>query len=116
MDEAERLCDQIAIVDHGRVIAEGTPRELIRSLGGDHVVDIAVGDLPADALAGLPSVRSVHAQDGHLTLAVSEPHVAIPALLERLRERKAELSNLSTRHAGLEDVFVKLTGRHLRDE
>jgi ABC-2 type transport system ATP-binding protein len=115
MDEAERLCDEIAILDHGGIIAKGTPRELIRSLGGDHVVEIAVGDLSADDLAGLPSVRSVHAQDGLLMLAVAEPHVAIPALLERLRERKAELRNLSTRHASLEDVFVSLTGRHLRD-
>jgi len=116
MDEAERLCDEIAILDHGGIIAKGTPRDLIRSLGGDHVVEVAVGDLAADALQGLPSVRSVHAQDGQLMLAVSEPHVAIPALLERLRERKAELKNLSTRHASLEDVFVKLTGRHLREE
>jgi ABC-2 type transport system ATP-binding protein len=121
MDEAERLCDQIAIIDHGTIIAMGTPRELITSLGGDHVVEISLGNgggaaLPADALAGLPSVRSVHAQDGRLVLAVGEPHVAIPALLERLRASRAELSNLTTRHASLEDVFVKLTGRHLRDE
>jgi len=120
MDEAERLCDEIAILDHGGIIAMGTPRELITSLGGDHVVEIAVGPegtgLPAEALSGLPSVRSVHAQNGQLVLAVSEPHVAIPALLERLRARGAELKHLTTRHASLEDVFVKLTGRHLRDE
>ena len=121
MDEAERLCDEIAIVDHGRVIAAGTPRELMTSLGGDHVVEIAVSDnggrgLDAQDLAGLPSVRSVHAQAGRLVLAVSEPHVAIPALLERLRQSRVELRNLVTRHASLEDVFVSLTGRHLRDE
>ena len=71
MDEAERLCDRIAVVDHGRVIAEGTPRELVRSLGGEHVVEISVGEdgrgglLPAE-LDGLPAVRSVHAEAGHL--------------------------------------------------
>ena len=121
MDEAERLCDQIAIVDHGRIIASGTPRELMTSLGGDHVVEIAlVGDgAPGPSvqdLGALPSVRSVHSQAGQLVFAVSEPHVAIPALLERLRLRKLELANLTTRHASLEDVFVSLTGRHLRDE
>jgi ABC-2 type transport system ATP-binding protein len=52
MDEAERLCDEIAILDHGGIIAKGTPRDLIRSLGGDHVVEVAVGDLAADALQG----------------------------------------------------------------
>jgi ABC-2 type transport system ATP-binding protein len=120
MDEAERLCDRLAIVDHGRVIAQGSPHELITSLGGDHVVEISVAEngqprpVPAD-LEGLPAVRSVHAQGQHLVLAVSEPHIAIPALLERLRARW-ELASLSTRHASLEDVFVSLTGRQLRDE
>jgi ABC-2 type transport system ATP-binding protein len=121
MDEAEKLCDRIAVVDHGRVIARGTPRELIRSLGGDHVVEIAVEGTDGAALApaelaGLPSVRSVHAEAGHLVLSVSEPHVAIPSLLARLDRGGRALASLTTRHASLEDVFVSLTGRHLRDE
>jgi ABC-2 type transport system ATP-binding protein len=120
MDEAEKLCDRIAVVDHGKVIARGTPRELIRSLGGDHVVEIAVEDrgdpLAPGELSGLPSVRSVHAEAGHLLLTVAEAHVAIPPLLERLGERGHVLASLTTRQASLEDVFVSLTGRHLRDE
>jgi ABC-2 type transport system ATP-binding protein len=121
MDEAEKLCDRIAVVDRGRIIAEGTPRELIRSLGGDHVIEIALEDggpgllLPAD-LADLPSVRSVHAEAGHLLLTVIEPHVAIAPLLGRVESRGFALASLTTRHASLEDVFVSLTGRHLRDE
>ena len=119
MDEAERLCDRIAVVDHGRVIARGTPRELIRSLGGDHVIEIAVEEggpmLPED-LSGLPSVRAVHAEAGHLVLTVVEPHVAIAPLLDRVASSGSRLSSLATRHASLEDVFVSLTGRHLRDE
>jgi ABC-2 type transport system ATP-binding protein len=120
MDEAEKLCDRIAVVDLGRIIAEGTPRELIRSLGGDHVVEIAVeegnGALLPEQLAGLPSVRSVHAEAGQLVLTVAEPHVAVPALLARVDERGQRLASLATRHASLEDVFMSLTGRHLRDE
>jgi ABC-2 type transport system ATP-binding protein len=121
MDEAERLCDRIAVVDQGRVIASGTPRELIRTLGGDHVVEIAVdeargGPIAAAELEGLASVRSVHAEAAHLLLTVAEPHVALPALLERLEARGRVLASLTTRHASLEDVFVSLTGRHLRDE
>ena len=121
MDEAERLCDRVAIVDHGRIIAEGPPRDLMTSLGGEHVLEIAVredekGPLPAAALEALPGVRAVHAEAGRTVLTVSEPHVAIPAVLETLRAGGWTLSLLSTRHASLEDVFVSLTGRHLRDE
>ena len=120
MDEAEKLCDRVAVVDLGRIIAEGTPRELIRSLGGDHVVEITVEDraseLPPAELCDLPSVRSAHAEAGHLVLTVAEPHVAVPALLARVAERGHKLASLATRHASLEDVFVSLTGRHLRDE
>jgi ABC-2 type transport system ATP-binding protein len=121
MDEAERLCDRIAVVDHGRVIAEGTPRDLVRSLGGEHVLEISVGEdgrgplAPSD-LADLPAVRSVHAEAGHVLLTVTEPHLAIPPLLERLRAGGWSLASLSTRQASLEDVFVSLTGRHLRDD
>ncbi len=121
MDEAERLSDRVAVVDHGRVIAEGTPRDLVRSLGGEHVVEISVGQdgrarLEPKDLEGLPAVRSVHAEAGHLLLTVTEPHVAIPPLLERLRSGGWDLAYLTTRQASLEDVFVSLTGRHLRDE
>jgi ABC-2 type transport system ATP-binding protein len=121
MDEAEKLCDRIAVLDHGRVIAEGTPRELIRSLGGDHVIEITVeeggpGTLRPEDLADLPSVRASHAEAGHLVLTVAEPHVTIAPLLERVESLGFRLSSLATRHASLEDVFVSLTGRHLRDE
>jgi len=119
MDEAERLCDRVAVVDHGKVIALGSPAELIRSLGGDHVVEFAVetgGAVDLAPLTALPSVRSARAEGEAIQLTVGEPHVAIPALLQHLAGNGRALSNLSTRHASLEDVFVSLTGRHLRDE
>ena len=121
MDEAEKLCDRIAVIDHGRIIAGGTPRELVRSLGGDHVVEIEVGEdgrgpLGPDVLRDLPALRSVHAEAGHLLLTVTEPHLAIRGLFERLEREGRSLKSLTTRHASLEDVFVALTGRHLRDE
>jgi len=121
MDEAERLCDRVAVVDHGKVIALGSPRELIAELGGEHVVEFTLGteEQPISDTAlldGLPSVRSVRREAEHYCLSVAEPHVALPELLARLRERGRELASLTTRHAGLEDVFVTLTGRHLRDE
>jgi ABC-2 type transport system ATP-binding protein len=121
MDEAERLCDQVAVVDHGRVIALGSPRELIAELGGEHIIEFSLDDdsglPPPDPamLNALPAVRSARSEDGHFSLSVSEPHIALPALLERLRQTGHHLAGLTTRHASLEDVFVTLTGRHLRD-
>jgi ABC-2 type transport system ATP-binding protein len=118
MDEAERLCDRVAIVDHGKVIALGSPRELIASLGGEHIIDFALmnGAAPDAAwLTSLPTVKSTRQEADHFCLSVTEPHVALPALLHGLRERGEELASLTTRHASLEDVFVSLTGRHLSE-
>ncbi len=116
MDEAERLCDRVAVVDRGRIIALGTPRELIASLGGEHVIELAT-EPPVDpaSLASVPSVTSARGVADGVALAAVEVHVALPALLATLRERGARLTRLSTRHATLEDVFVSLTGRQLRE-
>ena len=119
MDEAERLCDRLVIVDHGQVIAEGTPTDLIERLGGHHVVEFALagnGHGDTSAWQSLPSVDSVRGEDGVIRLNVREPHRTIPALLERVDQQAAQLERLNTRQASLEDVFVNLTGRHLRDE
>jgi ABC-2 type transport system ATP-binding protein len=118
MDEAERLCDRVAVIDHGRVIALGTPRELIAQLGGEHVIDFTLESANAaePELADLPAVRTVRRDGEHYLLSVAEPHVALPALLGRLQTGGHVLAGLSTRHASLEDVFVTLTGRHLRDK
>ena len=116
MDEAETLCDRVAIVDRGKVIALGTPRALISSLGAEHVVEFAAGDgLDADALAALPGVGDARHGAGVWSLATSEVHLAVPALLAHLDARSATLSHLTTHSATLEDVFVAMTGRHLRD-
>lgn len=120
MDEAERLCDHVAIVDHGQVIARGSPRQLIAELGGEHVVEFTLDEEntppPAPAsLTDLPAVRSARKDADHFCLSVTEPHVALPALLGRLHQIGHRLAGLTTRHASLEDVFVTLTGRHLRD-
>ena len=128
MDEAERLCDRLAIVDHGQIIAEGSPPDLINRLGGHHVVEFSVSGnshgptgkpesrAEKDAWRALPSVESVREDDGLVALNVKEPHLTIPALLEAIDKQGSALQHLTTRQASLEDVFVRLTGRHLRDE
>jgi ABC-2 type transport system ATP-binding protein len=118
MEEAERLCDRVAIVDHGRVISEGTPRELIDSLGSEHVLEFAVGDgtVNANLLGALDGVRGADRRDGVYRLHVTELHRAMPALLQLLRSEGAPLTELRTHSPTLEDVFVSLTGRYLRDD
>jgi ABC-2 type transport system ATP-binding protein len=120
MDEAEMLCDRVAIVDHGRVIALGSPRQLIESLGAEHVVEFAlsggrVDGLTIESLAGLPGVQGARITNDEYELSVGELHRAVPALLSMLAERQLELSKLTTHSATLEDVFVHLTGRQLRE-
>jgi ABC-2 type transport system ATP-binding protein len=119
MDEAERLCDRIAIIDHGQIIAAGTPAELIERLTGHHVVEFAVSGHSAEIgtlWANLPGVQSVRTDDGLFSLQVNEPHETIPALLAEVQRQRAQLVHLTTRQASLEDVFVQLTGRHLRED
>ena len=122
MDEAERLCDRVAVVDHGKVIALGTPAKLIAQLGGEHVIDftLAEGSPPLDEaeLGRLPvgplGPRATPAtyQPGRRA-AARGPAGAARAACKRAG---ATLAHLTTRHATLEDVFVSLTGRHLEEE
>jgi ABC-2 type transport system ATP-binding protein len=114
MDEAERLCDRVAIVDKGKVISLGTPAELIASLGGQQVVELAThAPLEPQLLAELPSVRAARRNADGVSLSVEQLHVALPGILARVEP--LGLTRLSTHHATLEDVFVHLTGRHLRE-
>jgi ABC-2 type transport system ATP-binding protein len=121
MDEAERLCERVAIMDHGKIIALGSPRELVASIGVEHVVefsaDVAAGARPLDPaeLRTLTGVRDVRTDNGVVRMQVTALHDAVPALLAELVRRGVRLTELRTHSATLEDVFVTLTGRHLRD-
>ncbi len=119
MDEAHALCDRVGIMNQGKLIALGTPRELVQSLGAEHVVEFAIAEgttIPEADLTALPGVRDVRGDDRHTALSTSEVHLTVPALLDLLRRHDATLSQLGTHSATLEDVFVALTGRQLRDE
>jgi len=120
MDEAERLCDRVAVIDHGKVIALGTPAGLIAEVGGEHVIDLDLDPTnvkrPSESsLGNVPTVRSIREEGDRITLTAGEPHRALPALLDLLREESVKIAGLTTRTATLEDVFVTLNGRHLRD-
>jgi len=120
MDEAERLCDRVAIMDHGKVIALGTPRELIAATCAEQMVEFTAGSvshaLDVPALRRIEGVREVRTENGAVLLQVTELHTSVPALLAELTRQNVPLTELRTHSATLEDVFVTLTGRHLRDE
>jgi ABC-2 type transport system ATP-binding protein len=120
MDEAERLCNRVAIMDRGKVIALGTPRELIASIGVEHIVEFSAGSaahaLEVAPLRGIDGVRDVCADNGNVRMQVTELHRSVPPLLDELARQGVPLTALRTHSASLEDVFVALTGRHLRDE
>jgi len=117
MEEAERLCDRVAIFDAGKIIAEGTPKELIRSIGAEHVIEFSIEQknltLDLSLLQSLPTVERVDHDQANYHITASEPHIVLPALINCLAKQQITLASLSTRHASLEDVFVNLTGRHL---
>ena len=119
MDEAERLCDRVAIVDHGRMIALGTPAELIAALQAEHVVEFALAEpsvIDETSLRAIDGVCAAERRNGTYRLQVSELHRVMPSLLGELHRQGARLAELRTHSATLEDVFLSLTGRHLRDD
>lgn len=123
MEEAERLCDRVAIMDHGKIIALGTPQQLIASVGGVHIVEFAVsghtsstGRIDIEPLTAIPGVQSHRVDASVHQLSVSELHTAVPRIIDALGAQGLHLTELRTHSATLEDVFVRLTGRNLRDE
>ena len=119
MDEAEFLCDRVAVVDHGKLIALGSPAQLIDDIGGHHLVELSTDvPLPPEAVADVAGVRTARAAEAGASLALSigEPHVALPALFTRLAARQAKPTRLVSRAATLDDVFLSLTGRTLRED
>ncbi|MBS3957581.1 MAG: ABC transporter ATP-binding protein [Clostridiales bacterium] len=118
MEEAERLCDRVGIIDHGAIVAEGTRTELVRLVGEhDRVRLIATGDLDSAArsLAGIPAVREADVADHGLELIVENAADALPRLLGTLAAAGVAVTSVDVDQPDLEAVFLHLTGRALRD-
>lgn len=124
MDEAQRLCTRVGIVNQGKMIALGGPDELIHAYGGQHIVDFSLEPQFADSvpleklteqLSAITSVKAIHVVDSHFVLSVSELHVVLPMIFDSINHSGFRLTNLFTREPSLEDVFVRLTGRQLTE-
>jgi ABC-2 type transport system ATP-binding protein len=119
MEEAAKLCDRIGIIDDGHLIAEGTALELIRAHGGSDKVHLACEGADLDTLAeacrSVEGVHGVHEIDGQLELTTEHGPAVLPALVGIATRRGVELTGVEVRSPNLEDVFLSLTGKELRD-
>ena len=114
MEEAEQLCDRVAIMDEGTIVALDTPRELVHALGrGGRIV--FEGELDRGALAALPGVSEVQAQDGSWELSTQSVKATLPALLALAEREGSDIGWLTVKRGSLEDVFLELTGREYRE-
>jgi len=116
MDEAERLCNRVAIVDHGKLIALGTPQELIGSLQGANVIEFTSDPPIAETqLATVPGIHEHRKRGEAWLIHVDSLAESVPDLLGMIEGAGSRLISLSTHRATLEDLFVSMTGRELRD-
>jgi ABC-2 type transport system ATP-binding protein len=117
LEEADALCDCLAIIDHGRIVAEGSPDELKREIAGD-VLTIGVngnGDQVVKLMAGQPFVREAGLEDGMVRLYVDRGEEAVPQVLRLLDSKGLAPSTMDLHRPSLDDVFLKKTGRSLRE-
>jgi ABC-2 type transport system ATP-binding protein len=117
MEEADALCDRLAIIDHGKIVAGGTPDELKRQVAGD-VVTLGVNGAQEKALEILraqPFVREASEKEGSLRLYVDRGETAMPAILRLLDSHGIGLATMSLARPSLDDVFLIQTGRSLRE-
>jgi len=117
LEEADALCDRLAIMDHGKIVAEGTADDLKRQIAGDLVI-LGINGEPQAAhalLAHEPFVREASCEDGTVRLYVEHGEAAMPAILRALDSAGLELRTISLSRPSLDDVFLRQTGRSLRD-
>jgi ABC-2 type transport system ATP-binding protein len=117
LDEADALCDRIAIIDYGKIVAEGTPEELKRAIAGDVVTLSVAGDQQRafELIKAQPFVREAKVENGFVLLYVDRGEVAMPAILRLLDGANLQLKTVELHRPSLDDVFLRQTGRSLRE-
>jgi len=118
MEEAEALADRVGIMDHGQIVVEGSPRELVNKMGADNIQIIGQGNKDAfiDQIKGLPFVESFHASDGIIQIGVDAGNRRLVEIVKTANQSGYEIEDISVARPSLGDVFLKYTGRQLRDK
>jgi ABC-2 type transport system ATP-binding protein len=119
LDEAENLCDRLAIVDHGKIVAEGTPTELKRKISGGDIVEADFVSLPDTAFKALQKadfVLGVKKRDGGLTILVKNGAEAVPKIVSLVDSNGGKLRTVTLRELTLDDVFLEVTGRSISED
>jgi ABC-2 type transport system ATP-binding protein len=116
MDEAQVLCDRICLMDQGKIIALDTPQELVKSLSSESAVEFQIAGAADERFQQLAVVRKIEYRGGRVTLYTNDVQATIVDLMAKCAEWKLQLSDLVTRTATLEDVFIQMTGRSLREQ
>ncbi|MCL4498863.1 MAG: ABC transporter ATP-binding protein [Chloroflexi bacterium] len=115
MEEAETLCDRLAIMDHGKIIDIGSPRELIEKVAGDSTIEFSAESLPVEQVKALPAASGLKSTDSRHLLFSTNPHETLVGLVTLAKDAGFTIGELQVRGGTLEDVFISLTGRSLRD-
>jgi ABC-2 type transport system ATP-binding protein len=118
MDEADKLCDRIAIVDHGDLVALDSPLKLKASIPGNNILEASFSDVPEgwlETLQNLPEVQQVKADDHVFRISSNNGPKTTSELIEKARNARVEIDSLSVQSTSLDDVFLHYTGRQLRD-
>ena len=116
MDEAEHLCDRVAVIDHGKIIAVDKPDELISQHFQEQAIEFDIGQrIDEGEFRRLAAVTNVLLEERKVTVYSSSIPATVSALMDMAKQKGVELTNLYVRRATLEDVFLKLTGRRIRD-
>jgi len=115
IEEAESLCDRVAIMDHGKIIALGSPEALKKTSGSGNLIEIEMAGGVVPDLKTIPEVIRVWWKDGTLSARVTDADTAAIKILDRLKTANVAVRSMHVTEASLEDVFLKLTGRELRE-
>lgn len=117
MDEVERLCDRAVVMDRGRVVADGTPRDLVATYGPESVIDVELAESTVDAVAlsRLPAVTGIKVEEQRVLLYTSDLATSLIGFASYAQQHHLDLGDLRTRSASMDDVFIALTGRSIRE-
>jgi ABC-2 type transport system ATP-binding protein len=115
MEEAEHLCDRIIIIDYGKILARGTLDELLKQCNSSEIIEVSFDQNTNFSLNDLPGIQKIRSENGINYLEVVKIVNTLPVLMKKTKEHKIKIKSLECRKVTLDDLFISMTGRHLKD-